>query len=159
MSDHHHPRFHKLLAFLSRVPAIETNDTPLAGFGSGLDDGVWWVKFSIDINHKLAWHVVQELAHVLNYLSLNEQLPTVFKPVSPPPYLNGGPDDFLSWVIECREDAMKPGTVADWLEGRMPRPVDDLTAWPEGWMQRSSDDHPAGRGQRRFRWPRWTGFR
>src|SRR5688500_17345460 len=65
-----------------------------------LDGGGWWVKFSLDISHRLTWNVVQELGHVLNYLSLNERLPTVFKPVSPPPYLNGGPAEFLSWVIE-----------------------------------------------------------
>jgi hypothetical protein len=129
ISGKHHPRFQKLLAFLSRVPAIETNDTPSGGFGSGLNDGVWWVKFSIEIDHQLAWSTVQEMAHVLNLLSISERLPTVFKPVSPPPYLNGGPRDFLSWVIECRDDAMRPGTVADWLEGRMPQPVDDLSKW------------------------------
>jgi len=39
---------------------------------------------------------------VLNYLSLDERLSTVFMPVSPPPYLNGGVE-FLSWVIECRD--------------------------------------------------------
>jgi hypothetical protein len=128
--DHHHPRFHKLLAFLSRVPAIKVNETPSRGFGTGLEDGTWWVKFSIAIDNPLAWSVVQEMAHVLNYLSVSERLPTVFKPVSPPPYLNGGPE-LLFWVIECGEQAMKPDTVADWLEGRLPRPVDDLAAWTE----------------------------
>ncbi|MFD2234729.1 hypothetical protein [Phaeospirillum tilakii] len=95
-----------------------------------MSDGVWWIKFSIEIDHQLAWYTVQELASVLNELSMSERLPTVFKPVSPPPYMNGGPGDYLSWVIECRDDAMRPGTVADWLESRMPRPVDDLTMWP-----------------------------
>ncbi len=128
-SAKHHPQFHKLLAYMVRVPGIETNDTPSHGFGSGeLDGGGWWVKFVINIEHPLAWHVVQEFAHVLNYLSLEERLPTVFKPVSPPPYMNGGPTEFLSWVIECASD-MKPGTVADWLEGRLPRPVDDPIQW------------------------------
>ena len=126
----HHPRFHKLLAFLSLIPGIELNDTPSGGLGSGLDDGRWWVQFSISVDHPLAWNVVQELAHVLNYLSVAERLPTVFKPTSPPPYLNGGPRDFLAWVIECREDDMKPGTVAKWLEARLPQPVDNEDAWP-----------------------------
>jgi hypothetical protein len=127
----HHPQFHKLLAFLSRVPSIEVNETPSRGFGTGLEkDGTWWVKFSLNIDHPLGWNVVQELAHVLNYLSVGERLPTIFKPVSPPPYLNGGPRDFLSWVIECEDSALKPGTVADWLEGRLPRPVEDASGWP-----------------------------
>jgi hypothetical protein len=129
-SENHHPRFHKLIDYLVRVPAIQTNSAPSRGLGSGLMDKTWWIKFSIDLSHPLAWYVIQELGHVLNYLSVQERLPTTFKPVSPPPYLNGGPHDYLSWVIECSIDAMKPGTVADWLEGRLPEPVDDLTQWP-----------------------------
>jgi hypothetical protein len=125
----HHPSFHKLLAFLARLPAVEVNETPSRGFGTGIDDG-WWVKFSLALDHPLAWNVVQELGHVLNYLSVAERLPTVFKPVSPPPYLNGGPRDFLAWLIECHSEAMRPGTIADWLEGRLPQPVEDVSAWP-----------------------------
>jgi len=132
--NHHHPRFHELISFLVRVPGVEANQTPSGGIGSGLfDNGTWWIKFAIDLRHPLAWNVVQEFGYVLNYLSLNEKLPTVFKPVSPPPYLNGGPHEFLSWVIECPIDQMKPGTVAEWLEGRLPKPVEDTTQWtPDG---------------------------
>ena len=115
--------FATLLGYLERVPPVE------GSIGHGYDDdGNWWVKFSIDIAHPLAWNAVQELGHVLNYVSLNERLPTTFKPVSPPPYLNGGPRDFLSWVIEGTSDLV-PSTCADWLEGRLPRPVDDLDQW------------------------------
>jgi hypothetical protein len=123
--------FHKLLAFLAKIPAVQTNDTPWGGFGSGMNDVGWWVKFSLDIDHSLAWSAVQEIGYVLNELSLSERLPTVFKPVSPPPYLNGGPRDYLSWVIECHDGTTRPGTIADWLEGRLPKPVEDITAWPE----------------------------
>src|SRR4051812_37172150 len=94
------PRFRRLINFLSRIPAVEANDTPSRGFGAGSDEEIWWVKFALDVDHPLAWHAVQELGHVLNYLSLEEKLPTRFMPVSPPPYMNGGPRDFLSWVIE-----------------------------------------------------------
>lgn len=124
----HHPKFGKLIDFLARIPAVETNDTPSRGVGSGQADGSWWVKVSIDIEHDLAWHTVQELGHVLNYLSLEERLASVFKPVSPPPYLNGGPDEFLSWVIEA-PDELRPGTLADLLEARLPKPVEDEEAW------------------------------
>ena len=127
----HAPQFANLLAFLARVPAVATNDTPSRGFGSGGDSAAWWVKFAIDVDHPLAWNVVQELGHVLNSLSVEEPLPTVFKPVSPPPYMNGGPRDFLSWVIECPAAAMSPDTVAEWLEGRLPRPVEDEAEWGE----------------------------
>jgi hypothetical protein len=72
---------------------------------------------------------VQEFGHVLNYVSLNERLPTVFMPVSPPPYRNGGPNEFLSWVIECKDLDFMPENCAEWLEGRLPRPVDELDQW------------------------------
>jgi hypothetical protein len=127
----HHPRFKKLLEFLERVPSVQTNATPRRGFGSGSDDQLWWIKFSLDLDHPLAWSVVQELAYVLNTLSVQEPLPTRFKPVSPPPYLNGGPREYLSWVIECPTNDMEPDIVADWLEGRLPRPVDDEDAWSD----------------------------
>lgn len=116
--------FDKLLAYLKRVPAVQQ---PVATGKFG--DKNWWVKFSLDIKHPLAWNVVQEFGFVLNYLSLNERLPTAFMPVSPPPYLNGGPGDNLSWVIESKDPTFKPGSAAEWLEGRLPRPVDDLSQW------------------------------
>jgi len=116
--------FDTIRAYLGSIPSV--NDS----MGTGFDErGGWWVKFSIDIDHPLAWRVVQELGHVLNYLSIEERIPTVFKPVSPPPYLNGGPKDFLSWVIECSDDNFRPGTCKKWLEGRLPRPVDDPEQW------------------------------
>ena len=124
------PALGALRDFLAQLPAVQTNDSPFQGIGGGVDGDTWWVKFGIDVDHPLAWRVVQELAHVLNLLSAEERLPTVFKPVSPPPYLNGGPEEFLSWVIECPVDAMEPDAVAKWLEGRLPRPVNDPDQWP-----------------------------
>jgi hypothetical protein len=139
MSDEaHHPKFGKLVDFLARIPAVEENDTPSRGFGSGEGNGQWWVKFTIDIDHDLAWHTVQELGHVLNYLSLEERLAASFKPVSPPPYLNGGPEEFLSWVIEASDD-LRPGTLADMLQERLPKPVEDEAAW-FGEPDEDSDD-------------------
>jgi hypothetical protein len=87
--------FEKLLAFLERLPAIELPaGRESIGRGS-FENGNWWLKFSLDTSHPLAWGHVQELGHVLNYLSLEERLPAVFMPVSPPPYLNGG-EEFLA---------------------------------------------------------------
>jgi hypothetical protein len=116
--------FEPLTSYLRRVPAIDER------IWAGDENGMWWCKFVLNIKHPLAWNVVQELGHVLNYLSLDERLPTVFKPVSPPPYLNGGPNDFLSWVIEVTDPTFSPATCAKWLEGRLPRPVEQVTAWP-----------------------------
>jgi hypothetical protein len=59
--------------------------------------------------------------------------------------MNGGPKDFLSWVIEAPND-MRPGTLADWLEGRLPRPVDDLDAWSDSNDQKASRDDAADDG-------------
>ena len=116
--------FTTLKNYLEKVPAIQV---PIS---SGIDkEGFWWVKFKIDIEHKFAWHVIQELGCVVNYLSINERLPTIFYPVSPAPYLNGGPQEFLSWVIESKDIDFKPGTLTKWLEGRLPRPIEDLSQW------------------------------
>jgi len=115
--------FQPLIDFLQGVPSISGH------IGGGKDaDGQWWVKFTIDVADPLAWRVVQELGHVLNYLTLNKRLPTIFMPVSPPPYLNGG-EEFLSWVIECRDPAWTPEDVTEYLEGRLPRPVKDRSNW------------------------------
>lgn len=41
--------FTKLIEFLEKVPAIH------GAIGKGIEeDGFWWVKFNIDINHNLA---------------------------------------------------------------------------------------------------------
>ncbi len=86
--------FESLINYLRRVPSIQ----PSIAFGSN-KEGFWWIKFQLDIEHKYAWNVVQELGCVVNYISMNERLPTVFYPASPAPYLNGGPSEFLSWGI------------------------------------------------------------
>lgn len=111
--------FRRLLDYLKKLPAID----PSIGSGTGTGDGsLWWVKFIIDIDHPMAWRIVQELGHVLNYVSLNERLPTVFMPVSPPPYVNGGPRNFLSWVIESSDAGFTPSDCAEYLEGHLPGP-------------------------------------
>jgi len=115
-----------LTNFLERIPAIQK---PIS---SGAFDGLWWVKFSINIKHDLAWNVVQELGHIVNYISVEEPLPTIFYPVSPPPYMNGGPTEFLSWVIETKDKDFTPEMMKEWLEGRLPTPVDDLEQWNIG---------------------------
>jgi len=123
--------FERLLAFIEKLPAI---DLPAGrkSIGSGtFENGNWWVKFTINTKHDLAWRHVQELGFVLNYVSVEQRLPTVFMPVSPPPYLNGG-EEFLSWVIESTHPSFSPEQCAEWLEGKLPRPVDDLKQWKMG---------------------------
>lgn len=112
-----------LISFLKRVPAI----SHIAG--DQWPNGGWWVKFTIDIDHSLAWSVVQQLSYVLNNVSLTERVPTVFKPTSPPPYLNGGPREYLSWVIECDTKDFSPEVAVKWLDSRLPCPVDDESMW------------------------------
>ncbi|WP_426491124.1 hypothetical protein [Hymenobacter sp. 102] len=111
-------RFLEQIPSIVHVAGVETNEA-----------GMWSVKFRIDIQHPLAWHVVQELGHVANCLSVNERLPTAFYPVSPPPYSNGGPLEFLSWVLENKHPDFKPADMKEWLEGRLPQPVNDESEW------------------------------
>lgn len=120
--------FDKLLAFLERLPAIRLPAGRKSIGRGSLDNGNWWVKFYLDTGHPLAWRHVQELGFVLNYLSVEERLPTVFMPVSPPPYLNGGVE-YLSWVIESTLPSFTPDNAVEWLEGRLPQPIDDLRQW------------------------------
>lgn len=120
--------FDKLLTFLERLPAISLPAGRNSIGRGSIDDGNWWLKFSLDTQHPLAWRHVQKLGFVLNYVSVEERLPTMFMPVSPPPYLNGGVE-FLSWVIESKLPSFTPDNCAEWLEARLPQPVDDLNQW------------------------------
>ena len=43
--------------------------------------------------------------------------------------MNGVARDFLSWVIQCNHADFPPDVVCDWLEARLPNPVDDETQW------------------------------
>ena len=113
-----------LIEYMEKIPAINT----LISFGY-YSEGMWWIKFTIDIEHSNAWNVVQELGCVVNYLSINERLPTVYYPVSPAPYLNGGPKEYLSWIIETTDKQFTPEDLKSWLEARLPNPVEDLEQW------------------------------
>jgi hypothetical protein len=113
-----------LVDFIKKIPAINSS------IGSGIYESKnWWIKFSIDIENNLAWNVVQELGHIVNYLSVEERLPAIFYPVSSPPYLNGGPHDFLYWVIESTQNDFTPQKLKEWLEGRLPNPVENIEGW------------------------------
>jgi hypothetical protein len=112
-----------LVALLNTIPGVRVLSN------GQYDDGPWWVKLTIDVHHALAWRVVQELGHVLNLVSIEEPLPTRFYPVSPPPYMNGGPEDFLSWIIEATDVSFAPSLAAEWISGRLPRPIDDARQW------------------------------
>lgn len=118
--------FDRLYQFFSKVPSVQKER--IVAHGS---DGkhAWWFKFHIDVEHPLAWQTVQELGHVLNYISKNERLPTQFLPVSPPPYMNGEAKQFLAWVIQCNHADFSPDIICDWLEARLPNPIDDLEKW------------------------------
>lgn len=116
----------KLVELLNRIPAVDViahEATPSA---------YWWVKFTVDIQHPLAWCVVQALAFVFNEISISEKLPTIFKPTSPPPYLNGGPDESLFWVVESTYNYIDPHEIAQIVEERLPHPVEQIDQWKLG---------------------------
>lgn len=92
-------------------------------------DAFWWTKFTIDIKHPLAWHVVQRLGYVLNYYSLEQKFECKFYPASPPPDLNGGPAEFLSWVIEAKLGCVDPLPIVKTLRAALPRTLSDSRAW------------------------------
>lgn len=131
------PDFEKLLSYLEKLPAIELPaGRKSIGFG-GYENGNWWVKFTLSTSHPLVWRHVQELGHVLNLISVEDRLPTTFMPVSPPPYLNGG-EEFLSWIIESKDPSFSPDQCCEWLEGRLPTPVNE----PGSWSLDGEDDGP-----------------
>ncbi len=43
--------------------------------------------------------------------------------------MNGGPKNFLYWIIESKEITFTPGNLKEWLEGRLPNPVDNISEW------------------------------
>lgn len=118
--------FDRLHQFFSKMPTVQ--EKGIVAHGS---DGAtaWWFKFHINIEHALAWQTVQELGHVLNYISRDERLPTQFLAVSPPPYMNGEAKDFLAWVIQCNHPDFSPDVICDWLEARLPQPIEDESKW------------------------------
>ena len=116
--------FEPLIAFIRKIPRID----PVISSGA-FENDLWWIKFKIDIAHPLAWHIVQEFGNILNYISVTERLASIFKPISPPAYLNGGPKDYLSWIIESTAVTFTPNICLEWLEGRLPKPVEDLAQW------------------------------
>ena len=118
--------FDRLHQFFCKVPSVQ--ESCIDSYGTD-GQSAWWFKFQINVDHPLAWQTVQELGHVLNYISKNERLPTQFLPVSPPPYMNGPAKQFLSWVIQCNHTDFPPDVVCDWLEARLPQPVDDEAQW------------------------------
>lgn len=112
-----------LVDFLNKIPSVEVISNDLT------PDAYWWIKLNIDINNKISWNIVQELGFVLNYISIQEPLPTIFKPVSPPPYLNGDAEECLSWVIESTFNYIDPKWIKEMIEGRLPNPIDDEKEW------------------------------
>lgn len=132
-------KFKELVDFLARVPAVRLNESQTRGISCGENDGTWYVMFKIDHNHSRAWHTVQRFAHILNFYSVDEQLPTEFKPYSPPPYLNGGPELYLSWEIVCPV-SFPPSAVKSWLESTLPQPVDDLKEWVDYSLEEWDDE-------------------
>jgi hypothetical protein len=112
-----------LARYLARLPAVRVRS---ATAGTG---GLWRVKLAIDVDHPLAWRMVQELGYALNYVSIAESPSARFYPLSPPPYMNGGPHRFLSWIVEPASPRVSPDDVRDRLEGRLPEVSDDHVAW------------------------------
>lgn len=115
--------FKELVAYLQKIPAMSE---PI--HWQRCDDGTWYVGFSLALEHPLAWSAVQELAHVLNTLSVAEHLPTRFllrrhhliSTVLPAGTWAGASSRRYpaSHQMKC---------LSGWR--RLPQPVDDETKW------------------------------
>jgi hypothetical protein len=126
----------RLRDVLARIPHVAILQTSLP------IEPLFWVKFKIDLSTPLAWNIVQELSFVLNDVATEDRLPTLFKPVSPPPYLNGGPEEHLAWMVESRIELQDAGQIATMLENRLPKPIGS----PEAWVTKP-EDVPGGRDE------------
>lgn len=111
-----------LKEILGKIPSVTVNSHSETEMG-------WKLILTIDIEHELSWRVVQEFASVINDLSVEEKLPAKFWPSSPPPYMNGGPEEYLTWVIESYRGDFSPEKCAEWISSRFPNPVDDESQW------------------------------
>lgn len=119
----HEKKLSKLVAYLNRLPGTQ------ASAGRFTKEG-WHVSLLIDIDHSLAWNVVQELGFFCNSPSIGQGSGLEFFPISPPPYLNGGPREFLSWTLSHTGSNFSPSEVAKSIEGVLPQPVEDEAEWP-----------------------------
>ena len=108
--------FQRLLDYLKRLPAID----PAIGSGTGTGEGgLWWVKLIINIDRPMAWRIVQELGHVLNYVSLNERLPAISCRIAAPiPERRRAQFPVLGHRVI--RPHLTPSDCAEWLEGRSP---------------------------------------
>jgi hypothetical protein len=62
-------------------------------------------------------------------LSVGEKLPTTFYLVSPPPYINGEPEEFLSWIIEPVIPYVDSNSIYAYSDGRLPENYDKEESW------------------------------
>lgn len=119
-----HAAVRRLAAVVRKLPGVHRSigtSTP--------EEAFWWLKFSIDTEHPLAWHVIQRLGYVLNYYSLEYKFHVSFYPASPPPALNGGPREFLSWVIEARLRYVDPRPIHKALRQELPARLSSEAEW------------------------------
>lgn len=105
-------RFHRIENIIRSLPAVDS--TVASG---NYDNGFWWVKFAINIEHRSAWTTIKNLAYIINYLSISERFSTVFYPIAS---ANSEPENFLSCIIETTSEDFSPSELAEWLESRMP---------------------------------------
>ena len=112
----------ELVSLLKIIPWIEC-------INDGEENGKWWIKFRIELDNIIAWNIVQEFWHILNYLSIDERLPTLFYPISSPPYLNWWPKDYLWWIIENTDKDFTSKDCFNRLKWRLPDPINDIESW------------------------------
>jgi hypothetical protein len=111
-----------LARYLHSIPGVTI-------VGGGEDETGWWIGLNIDHRRKAAWNIVLELAHILNSFALNDPLPTVFRPVAPPPQGDNEDLAHLGWVIGCNNSRFRPEECATILRQWGPGPATEEKAW------------------------------
>ncbi|MEM8706317.1 MAG: hypothetical protein AAGE98_07665 [Actinomycetota bacterium] len=111
--------FTTLVDYVGRLPAVRGRVSTSA---DAISTTGWWVSFRLDVDDPLAWRSIQEVGHALNGV-VGDGVDVWFGPTSTGPW-QGGPRDFLDWVICSPDGATRPGTVAKRLADAIPEPFD-----------------------------------
>jgi hypothetical protein len=115
--------FNKLNTLLLSIPCVKSVDCY-----DEMED-LWSCHIRMDLTHEIVWHLIQGIAFVINDTSITGKLPATFYPTSPPPYLNGGPYNYLHWIIRSESPEFIPDYCCEWFINRFPNNPEFNESW------------------------------
>jgi hypothetical protein len=110
----------EVIDFFKKIPAL---DSPVL---ISEEEKYWSIDFTIDLDHEIVWNVIQYFGYICN---CGGKQGLLFLPMSPPPYLNGGPYTHMSWSILCKNLDFSLADFLQILEEYLPVPLDDFEQW------------------------------